>query len=119
MRILDYALAVDGGTQIITLETDGGEQLSIGIDGRMNSPVSGRQIFIGSSPESPDATMLPIGGTEECAVISLLEQWLDETQGFIRRENLMGAEQSSLQGQDLLDRFALEFLLEIKARDVN
>jgi hypothetical protein len=51
MRILDYALSPDGGTQVIILELDNGEQLKIGLDGRMDSPVSGKQMFIGSSLE--------------------------------------------------------------------
>jgi len=40
MRGLDYALATDGGTQVIVLEIDEGEKLMIGLDGRMDSPVS-------------------------------------------------------------------------------
>jgi len=63
--------------------------------------------------------MLPIGGTEEREVISLLEEWLEKIQGFIRRESLMDADQSSLKGQDLLDRLALEFLLEISHCDID
>lgn len=118
MRILDYALALDGGTQVVVLETAEGERVSIGLDGRMGSPGSGKQLFIGASPQSPDARMLPIGGVEEREAISLLEEWLDETQGFMRREALMEAERSALEGQDLLDRLALEFLLEVQRRDV-
>lgn len=118
MRILDYALALDGGTQILVLEKASGEQVTIGIDGRMNSPNSGKQLFIGAAPDSPDARLLPIGGAEEREVISLLEKWVDDTQGIIRREALMESEQSTLEGQDLLDRLALQFLLEIRNRGV-
>lgn len=118
MRILDYALALDGGTQTIVLETDDGEQVTIGLDGRMDSPASGKQLFIGSYPGNHDTRMLPVGGADEREVISLLEKWLDDTQGSGRREALMEAEQSTLNGQDLLDRLALEFLREVRSRDV-
>ena len=118
MRIIDYALALDGGTQIIVLEIGNGGQITIGLDGRMSLPTSGKQVFIGNSPESPDTRKLPIGGIEELEVISLLENWADETQGFIRREALMEAEQSTLKGQDLLDRLGLQFLFELRSRDI-
>lgn len=118
MRVLDYALATDGGTKVIDLEKDDGQRVSIGLDGRMDSPGSGKQLFIGAGPESPDVLMLPIGGPEENEVLLLLQRWLDETQGFIRRESLMSADESSLQGQDLLDRLALEFLIEIRHREL-
>lgn len=116
MRISDYALAPDGGTQIVTLEIDDGQQLSIGLDGRMDSPAAGVQLFIGTGPDAPGTRILEIGGAEESEVISLLERWLEETQGFIRREALMDADIASLEGQDLLDRLALGFLLEIQQR---
>lgn len=119
MRIIDYALALDGGSQIMVLETTSGEQVTIGLDGRMTSPNSGKQLLIGLSPDSPDAQLLPVGGIEERELILLLEQWADETQGFLRREVLMESEQSELEGQDLLDRLALQFLLDIKNRDIS
>lgn len=119
MRIVDYAVAIDGGTQVVVLETASGERVAIGLDGRMNSPNSGKQIFIGTAPDGPDARLLPIGGPEEREVISLLEKWVDETQGFIRREALVESEQSELKGQDLLDRLALQFLLEVRNRGVD
>ncbi len=118
MRVLDYALATDGGTQVIVFELDDGKKLMIGLDGRMDSPVSGKQIFLGSSPESSDARLLTIGGTEEGKVVSLMEKWLDQTQGFIRREALMEIDPSKLKDQDLLDRLALEFILEVRGRDI-
>ena len=118
VRILNYALAPDGGTQVIELETGDGERISIGLDGRMDSPGSGKQLFIGASPESPDARMLPVGGAEEREVVLLMDKWLETTQGFLRREALMDAEPETLQSQDRLDRFALEFLLEIRNRDI-
>jgi hypothetical protein len=79
----------------------------------------GPRAFIGAGPESPNVRMLPIGGPEENEVLSLLERWLDETQVPNRRESLMGTDTSALQGQDLLDRLALEFLLEVRHRDMN
>ncbi len=118
MKILDYALALDGGTQIITLEDNEGEQISIGLDGRMESPLSGKQLFLGNSPDGSETKLLEIGGTEEFEVISLLEKWQDQTQGFLRREALMESDLASLKGQDILDRMGLEFLLKIKQRDV-
>lgn len=118
VRICDYVLAPDGGTQVVTLETDSGNQLSIGLDGRMSSPAAGLQLFIGNGPDAPDARMLPLGGPEEAEVIALLERWLEETQGYIRREALMDADISALEGQSLLDRLALQFLLEIRQRDL-
>lgn len=119
VKILNYALALDGGTQIITLENKDGEQISIGLDGRMESPLSGRQLFIGNSPDGPETILLEIGGAEELEVIALLESWLDQTQGFLRREALMETDPASLKGQDILDRMGLQFLSEIKRRDVS
>jgi hypothetical protein len=119
VRIIDYALAPDGGTQIVTLEIDDGQQLSIGLDGRMDSPAAGMQLFIGNGPDARSARMLRIGGAEEAEVITVLERWLEEAQGFIRREALMDADLSSLEGQDLLDRLAIEFLLEIRQRNID
>ena len=118
MKIHDYALAFDGGTQVITLENNEGEQISIGLDGRMESPLSGKQLFLGNSPDGPETKLLEIGGVEELEIISLLEKWLDQTQGFLRREVLMESDPASLKGQDILDRMGLEFLLKIKQRDV-
>ncbi len=118
MRILNYALALDGGTQVVDLEIRSGEQISIGLDGRMDSPGGGKQLFIGPSPESPEARMLPVGSAEEREVILLLEKWLEATQGFLRREALMDADPATLKDQDRLDRLALEFLLAIQNRDV-
>ena len=91
----------------------------IGQDGRMDAPGKGRQLFIGGAPDSPDAQLLPIGGPEETAIIALLEQWVEQTQGFVRREALMDADSSTLKGQDLLDRLALEFILDLRRRDVS
>lgn len=119
MRILDYALALDGGTQVVVLEDSNGERLAIGLDGRMHSPGEGKQLFMGSAPDSPDVKMLPIGGSEEARLIALLEEWADQTQGYLRREALMEADQASLEGQDFLDRQGLEFLLEVRNRDVD
>ena len=91
----------------------------IGRDGRMDAPGKGRQLFIGGAPDSPDSKLLPIGGPEEVEIIALLEQWVDQTQGFIRREALMEADSATLKGQDLLDRLALEFVLDLRRRDVS
>jgi hypothetical protein len=118
MKILDYALALDGGTQIIELECDDGTTISVGLDGRMDSPAAGRQLFVGNGPDSADTQWLEIGSSAEQEVIAFLEQWLDETQGFIRRESLMDANHSDLKGQNLLDRLALDFLLEVRNRDL-
>lgn len=117
MRILNYALAADGGTQVVDLEISDGKRVSIGIDGRMDAPCGGMQLFIGTSPGGPDSRMLPIGSLEERETILLLEKWLEATQGFLRREALMDADLETLKGQDLLDRLALEFLLQIRNRD--
>lgn len=118
MRILNYALSPDGGTEIVDLEISDSERISIGLDGRMDSPGGGRQLFIGPSPESADARMLPIGSDDEREVILLLEKWLEATQGFLRREALMDADPATLKSQDLLDRLALEFLMKIQVRDI-
>jgi hypothetical protein len=117
MKILDYALALDGGAQIITIEDDEGEQITFGLDGRMDSPLSGKQLFIGGSPDSPKSRLLDIGGPEELEVILLLEKWLDQTQSLQRREALIELDQAKLKGQDLLDRLGLKFYTEVKQRD--
>lgn len=117
MRILNYCLALDGGTQVIELELDGSGRIQIGLDGRMGSPLEGQQLFIGGSPDSPDAQLLPVGGREEADVIALLEQWQDQTQGFLRREVLINADPDVLDKQDLLDRMAIEFLIKVKSRE--
>lgn len=77
------------------------------------------QLFIGNGPDVPGARMLRSGGAEEAEVITVLERWLEETQGLIRRKALMDADISALEGQDLLDRLALGFLLEIQPRHID
>ena len=119
MKILDYALAMDGGTQVITLDTGEGGQICIGLDGRMDAPLGGRQLFIGNSPVGPEARMLAIGGAEEAETISLLQQWREQSQGFLRREFLMDADPASLEGQDLLDCMGMLFLRQIEQRDLD
>ena len=116
MRVLNYSLATDGGTQVVELELDGSGRIQIGLDGRMDSPPGGRQLFIGSSPEGPDAHLLPLGSREETDAIALLDKWLEQTQGFLRREVLLNADPAVLDKQDLLDRMAIEFLLDVKNR---
>ncbi|MDX1433136.1 MAG: hypothetical protein R3286_11880 [Gammaproteobacteria bacterium] len=116
MRIVDYAIAADGGTQVIVLELDNGERLTFGLDGRIGAPGGGRQLFVGASPDGPSSRLLPVGGTEEAELVALLEDWLDRTQGFLRRESLMTAESAALDGQDRLDRLAMELLLEVRGR---
>ena len=97
------------------METDEAEELTIGVDGRMDAPGGGTQLFLGHSPECPETRMLAPGGPDERAVISLLEEWLGKTQGGGRQERLRGADWSDLQEQDCLDRLAIEFLLEVRA----
>jgi hypothetical protein len=55
-------------------------------------------------------------GSEKADVIALLEQWQDQTQGFLRREVLVNADPDVLDKQDLLDRMAIEFLMKVKSR---
>lgn len=119
MKILDYALALDGGTQVITLDAGDGRQICIGLDGRMNAPLGGKQLFIGNSPDGPESRMLTIGSDEEIEIVSLLQQWLEQTQGFLRREFLLDADPDSLEGQDLLDCMGMLFLRQIEQRDLD
>lgn len=116
MRVLNYALVPDGGTQVLNLELDSGERVSIGLDGRMGTPREARQLFIGGGPEAPGTRLLPIGGEEERATIALLERWRECALSPARREFLTQADDAGLQGQDLLDRMALEFLADVQAR---
>ncbi len=118
MQILDYAIVPDGGTQVFDLELDDGMVLSIGLDGRMDAPLGGKQLFIGQSPNSPDARLLAVGGSDEADIIRLLEQWLDQAQAAGRKETLLAADTASLADQDLRDRMVIEFLLQVKARDL-
>ena len=115
VKIENFVLALDGGTRIIDLRMDSGELVVIGLDGRMDSPNSGKQLFIGGSADSPDAQLLPVGGDEEAGVIALLEQWL-ENQGVDRREVLINSDHSLLHDQDLLDRMAMDLLEDLKNR---
>lgn len=116
MRILDYSLAADGGTQVLVIELDGSGRLQVGLDGRMDSPGQGRQLFIGSMPDGHGTQLLPVGSREEADVIALLEKWQQQTQGFLRTEVLIKADPAVLDKQDLLDRMAIEFLHEVKNR---
>ena len=118
MKVLDYALALDGGTQVITLDTGEGGQICIGLDGRMDAPLGGKQLFLGNSPDGPATRMLAIGGAEEAEIVSLLQQWLEQTQGFLRREFLMEADPASLDGQDRLDHLGMLFLRQIEQREL-
>jgi hypothetical protein len=117
VKIIDYALALDGGTQVVVLEDDDGRQITFGRDGRMGIPESSRQLFFGGAPDAADARRLAIGSTEEAELVALMERWLDTTQGFLRREALLDADPETLNGQDLLDRMALELYLEIRQRN--
>ena len=85
----------------------------------MDAPPGGRQLFIGNSPEDPETRMLTIGGADEAEIISLLPQWLGQTQGFSGREFLLDADLDSLEGQDLLDCMGMLFLREIEQRDLD
>ena len=88
MRFRDYALALDGGTQIIVLETGDCGQITIRLDGRMNSPTGGKQLFIGNYPEIPDTRMLPIGGIEEREVISRWRSGLSKLKASFEKKPL-------------------------------
>ena len=56
--------------------------------------------------------MLQIGSQEENEVLLLLQRWLDETQGFVRRESLMDADLSTLQGRIFWIDWRLSFCLQ-------
>ena len=84
----------------------------------MESQSSGKQIFIGNSPDGPETKLLEPGGVEELEIISILETWADQTQGVIRRKALIESDPASLRDQDILDRMGLEFLLTIKQRGI-
>ena len=103
----------------MTLDTGEGTKICIGLDGRMDSLQSGRQLFVGNSPDGPKTRMLPIGGAEEAEIVSLLQQWLEQTQDFSRGEFLLQADPAALEGQDLLDCMAMLFLREIEQRDLD
>lgn len=82
----------------------------------MELPGQGRQLFIGSTPDGAGKQQLPVGSREETDVITLLEKWQQQTQGFLRMEVLIKADPAVLDKQDLLDRMAIEFLHEVKNR---
>ena len=119
MKILDFVIALDGGTRVIDLELDNGKVITIGLDGRMDSVLSGRQLFIGASPDGPNTEMLAVGGSKEAEIIALLEKWLEKSLESPRQNALMAADTASLKGQDLLDRMAVEFLNDVRNRQLD
>jgi len=56
----------------LVIERDDGETISIGLDGQMDSPDRGKQIFTGTSPHHADSKWLLIGESGKSEVISLL-----------------------------------------------
>ena len=119
VKIVEYALVLDGGPRVITLQNSDEEQINFGLDGRMDSPSYAKQLFIRNFPDGPETRLLEMGGAEEGEMVALLECWLDQIQDTLRREALMQSDPASLKGPDVLDRMGLQFLLRIKQRDVS
>lgn len=116
-RFIDGAVGADGGTIACRAALDDGTVLELGLDARIPRTKAQRQIFVGAHyPTLPGARILERGSREEQDVIAAIQDYLDRTCGFLRREALMEALPSTLNERDCGDLMAVTLLRAILER---
>lgn len=116
-RFIDGAVAADGGTIACRAALDDGTVLELGLDARIPKTKAQRQVFIGAGyPTLPGARLLERGSGEEHDVIAAIQDYLDRTCGFLRREALMEAAPSTLDERDCGDLMAVILMRAISER---
>ena len=116
-RFIDGAMAADGGTIACRVALDDGTVLDLGLDSRIPKKKAERLVFIGAGyPTLPGARMLPRGSREEQDVVAAVQDYLDRTCGFLRREALSEADPSTLSESDCADLLAVTLMRGILDR---
>jgi hypothetical protein len=116
-RFLDGAVAGDGGTIACRAALDDGTILELGLDARIPKTKAQRQVFVGAGyPTLPGARVLARNSPEEQDVIAAIQDYLDRTCGFLRREALMEAKPSTLNERDCGDLMAVMLMRGILDR---
>lgn len=116
-RFVDCAVVMDGGTITCRAVLGDGTVSELGLDARIPKTKAQRHIFIGAGyPTLPNARILERGSREEQEVIAAIEDYIDRTCGFLRRESLMDAEPSTLDERDRGDLIAVSLMKAIADR---
>ena len=116
-RFIGGAVAADGGTIACQAELDDGTVLDLGLDSRIPKKKSERLVFVGAGyPTLPGARILPRGSREELDVVAAVQDYLDRTCGFLRREALSEADPSKLSESDCGDLMAVTLMRGILDR---
>ena len=115
-RFIDGAVAGDGGTISCRVALHDGTVLDLGLDSRIPKKAE-RLVFIGAGyPTLPGARFLPRGSREEQDVVAAVQDYLDRTCGFLRREALSEADPSTLSESDCADLMAVTLMRGILDR---
>jgi hypothetical protein len=116
-RFVGGAVAGDGGTIACQVVLDDGTLLDVGLDSRIPKKKSERLVFVGAGyPTLPGARHLPRGSDEEREIVAAIQDYLDRTCGFIRREALTEATPSTLSERDYADFMAVALMSGILDR---
>ena|SRR5205809_7629684 len=116
-RFIDGAVAGDGGTISCRVALYDGTVLELGLDSRIPKKKAERLIFIGAGyPTLPGARLLPRGSREEQDVVAAVQDYLDRTCGFLRREALSAVDPSTLSESDCADLMAVTLMRGILDR---
>lgn len=117
-RFIDGAVAADGGTIAYRAILDDGSVLEVDLDSRIPKTKAQRQVFICAGyPTLPGARILGRGNREEQDVIAAIQDYLDRTCGFFRREALMEAAPSTLDERDCRDLMPVMLMREFQSDD--
>lgn len=117
VRFIDGATAGDGGTISCRVQLADGVIIDLGLDSRIPKKKSDRLVFIGAGyPTLPGARILPRGSSEEQDIIAAIQDYLERTCGFMRREALTEADPSKLSASDCADLMAVTLMREILDR---
>jgi hypothetical protein len=116
-RFVSGMILTDGGTLACRVVLDDGAEVGLGLDARVPRSEAERLVFIGSDdPASSDARFLARGSVEEREVVAAIEDYLDRSCGFLRREMLAEADPSGLSGKDSEDWLAVNLMRAILGR---
>lgn len=116
-QIVGGGIFADGGTLNCRIQLIDGTECWLGLDARVPTAPRDRRIFLGGEyPNLPGVKLLERGSLEEVDVIRSLQDYLDRTCGFLRREALMEAELSALGEEDAKDRMVVNLLQAILDR---
>jgi hypothetical protein len=116
-RFLSGAVASDGGTISCRAVLQDGTVIDLGLDSRLPKKKGDRLVFIGAGyPSLPGARILPRGCREELDLVAAIQDYLDRTCGFLRREALFEADPSTLSESESADLMAVTLMRGILDR---